>query len=1069
MRDGLSQSSVYSIYQDEYGFMWFGTFDGLNRYDGKTVTTYMAQVGVDTIRSISHGTINTLTGDKNGNLFIGTYGGGLNVLDLQTYRFKYYMASDSSSLMDNYINNLLYVNDTTLWIATNAGISRFNISKGTFVNYPFPLIDGKLSRINALALYVDGDKENELWIGTLGDGLFRLDQKTGKFSRFENRISGKYFMARNYIRDIKEFDDCTMLLSTKFGLFLFDTEKEEFREYKLNGKSVNKIAKDKNGDYWITSALYGLFRISKEGKITEFRNNPLDERSFPDNRLHGIYCDNRGNIWVGGNNRGAIYIDLRGKPFTTVYSVPNRPSIPDNSVFELVEDVEGKIWIGSERGLSVWNREDNSFEDVNYDLPGEHVSGGAVWNMFLEDGRYMWIATSVGAIRYDTRTKESTLYRKSNDENSLVFDDVNSIIKDDNGYIWLATVNGVSRLDTKTNTFYNYIADGSEGSINHSQVWSLYKDSKSRIWLTTVNGFCLYEPASDKFITYRFPEGRDGILSNDISSMYEVGDDKFLLATSKGISVFDSNKGKIVKNIGIKEGLPNPYIYRFLENKNTIWASSNKGLVVIDKNTFKVIDKYFEQDGLQSNEFNTAALKCSDGYFLFGGVAGITGFYPDSIHKSDFRPPIYLTGISIMGEEITMEDTINSENVKFVKNIISASAIAFAPEEKIFSIRFSALDYSNPERIEYYYRLMPMSEEWISLGERNFVTFANLPAGKYNLEVKSTNGDGILCNNVKSVKIIIKPPFWRKTWVIVAEIILLILLVYLFYRYRTYKYKKEKEKLERLVKNRTIEIAKQKEKIERFALELEEKVKERTTELEQAKIQAEESDKLKTAFLSNMSHEIRTPMNAIIGFSELLASSGLSEDERRMYANMVKTNSDSLLTLLNDIIDISMIESGQLKLKYSNVDVKKIMEDTYVNFSESGVLAEKKGLRLIFNNDVDDKIVIYTDYYRLQQILNNLIGNAQKFTHEGVVEIGYKKNNNEVVFFVKDTGIGISEENLQKIFNRFYKKGDTGKVLYAGNGLGLTITKNLIEALNGRIWVESEEGKGSVFYFTLPL
>jgi signal transduction histidine kinase/ligand-binding sensor domain-containing protein len=1049
--------------------MWFGTFDGLNKYDGRTITVYMAQVGNDTIRSISHGTIKTLTGDKKGHLFIGTYGGGLNVLDLETSRFKYFQEGDPASIMDNYINDLLFIDDSTLWIATNKGVSLFNPLKETFINYPFEPVDGKISELKALSLYVDADRT--LWLGTFGDGLFRLDRKTGKFKNYRNHTSDENLTERNYIRKILDFNDNYMLLSTKYGLFLFDPVKEEFKTYLLEGKTLNRVSRDNKGNYWISSFYYGLYMLDKNGNIFEFKNNTLDERSFPDDRLYDIYCDNRGNIWVGSNNSGAIYIDLQRKPFTNVYSVPNRPSIPDNSVFDLLEDEHGNIWVGTERGLSVWDRKNNSFRDVEFKLLGNKKGKRAVWNLFLEDDRYMWIATSFGAVKYDIETQSQVLYNKIPDSNKgIVFDDINYIIKDNDGYIWLATINGVSRFDEKTNTFYDYRADGTPNSLSHSQVWSLYKDSKCRICLTTVNGINLYDPERDNFKVYRFPEGKDGILSNDISSMCEIEDGKFLLATSKGVSVFDSKTEKIIKNIGVRDGLPNSYIYRFLVNSKTIWASSNKGLVVIDRKTFKVIDKYFEQDGLPSNEFNTAALKSSDGYFMFGGVAGITCFNPDSIHKSDFVPPIYFTGISVMGEEVIMEDTLRSEDIKFKKNINSASRITFLPEEKLFTIRFSALDYSNPQRVKYFYRLLPMSKEWIGIGESNFVTFANLRHGKYELQVKSTNGDGILCDNVRSVEIVIQPPFWRRKGVIISEIVLLLLSTFLFYKYRTYKFRKEKEKLERVVKVRTSELEKQKQKIEHFASELEEKVKERTAELEQAKLQAEESDKLKTAFLSNMSHEIRTPMNAIVGFSELLSTPGLTEEERKDFANMVRTNSDSLLTLLNDIIDISMIESGQLKFMYSDVEVGKLINDVYQSFKGSKMLEEKKDLKMILSVDENDRTVINTDYYRVKQVLNNLMGNAIKFTDNGFVEIGFEKSGNEIVFFVKDTGIGISKENTDKIFNRFYKKGgESGKVLYSGSGLGLTITRNLVEALHGRIWVVSEEGEGAEFYFTLPL
>ena len=268
---------------------------------------------------------------------------------------------------------------------------------------------------------------------------------------------------------------------------------------------------------------------------------------------------------------------------------------------------------------------------------------------------------------------------------------------------------------------------------------------------------------------------------------------------------------------------------------------------------------------------------------------------------------------------------------------------------------------------------------------------------------------------------------------------------------------------------RTREIARQNDKLEQFAANLEEKVSQRTTELKIAKQNAEESDRLKSAFLSNMSHEIRTPMNAILGFSELLSSPGFDEEERLEFAKMVKTNGDALLTLLNDIIDISMIESGQLKLNIVDVNVFNLTNNVYLVFKNSTLLKEKQNVNLNLNISDDAEITIKTDSQRLLQILNNLIGNALKFTEKGYVEFGYKIEDESILFFVKDTGIGISKEGLNKIFDRFHKLTDDSKSIYGGNGLGLTITKNLVEALNGKIWADSEEGKGTSFYFSLPL
>lgn len=402
--------------------------------------------------------------------------------------------------------------------------------------------------------------------------------------------------------------------------------------------------------------------------------------------------------------------------------------------------------------------------------------------------------------------------------------------------------------------------------------------------------------------------------------------------------------------------------------------------------------------------------------------------------------------------------------------------------EKVITLEFSALDFDAPERINYYYRLLPNTTEWIPLRNKNFLTFINLNPGKYQLEIRSTNADGLICNNVKSLKIVVKPPLWKETWFIAMEFLFLFLFVYLVVRYRMHRLKRDKDQLELVVESRTREIevqrnvahkqrdeiARQKMQLEDLAKGLEEKVKDRTRELEKAKVKAEESDRLKSAFLSNMSHEIRTPMNAIIGFSELLLEPSFEEKERIAFAQMIKTNGDTLLNLLSDIIDISMIESGQLKTSSSATNVNELMNVVYTTFSSTAVGNEKANVELILTCP-DQKVVLTTDPLRLTQILNNLLGNALKFTEKGYVKLGCQIVSDQwIEFSVEDSGIGIDQEYQQQIFDRFLKIEEDKENLYRGSGLGLTITKNLVELLDGSIGLESEKGKGSRFFFRLP-
>ena len=1075
--DGLSMSVVLSIYRDSYGFMWFGCVKGLNRYDGRQITVFSSEKYPD--NTLSDGPVTGICEGEKGKLYIAVYGGGLNIYDIKNNTFKFFKHSDDTvSLPDNEVNSVVFDGENTVWVGSDKGLSRFDPETETFTNVinSSVIYDDTVST-RILSLY---DDDSVLWLGTYGKGLVRFAPVTGVSKTFSNRhVSGNDAFKKNIVRSITGFGDKKLLVATEEGLWVFDKEKEVFEYPLINGHSFYEIIKDDKGYYWATSFYNGLFRIDKSGDVKNIKHDPFDIHSLPSDQLYGAFYSG-GTLWLGSLSNGVVQVDLDHKAFTHIYYVPGKPGIPTASVFSLGEDAEGRVWMGTPKGAAVWNREDDSFKNIRLITDGNKSSGTAVWNFFM-DGDIVWICTPEGLIEYDPRSGRQKLFRNDpGNKNSIINNQVTFAMRDNKGDFWVATRKGACRMKKGSANFTGYVSTGKENSLSNSLVWQILHDTKGRLWFVTASGINRYNYDTDDFSPLLLPYA-DADAKKVHNPLSMVVDDRgrFWIGTNSGIVVYDEKTGT-VKNIGTENGLPDLYIYKMLETKKAFWVSTNNGIAVIDKETLKVTDTYHAKDGLQYDEFNPAAIRLKDGYFLFGGVNGVSGFYPDSIHRSRYVPEIYFTGLYVSGK-----DVMSGENEKkFTKGdnagsgILDLKKVYFDHDDRVFSFSFAALDYSDPSGIRYFYRMLPSTKEWISLGNKNYVNFVNLSSGKYRLEVKSTNSDGVMCDNAAHIDIVVKPPFWKTGWFVFAEVLLVILVVFLLMKLRTYRLKREKQKLEKEVaartgelKNKNEQIEKQKEALEHFASDLEKKVKERTAELEKAKQKAEESDMLKSAFLSNMSHEIRTPMNAIMGFSELLVTPGFEEEERRSFARMVKANGDTLLTLLNDIIDISMIESGQLKLNLSDVDLFELVKNVFNTFSNSTLYREKKDeVRLLLKVAEEDRdVVIRTDYHRLLQILNNLVSNAIKFTSRGFVELGYSLDGSDVVFYVKDTGIGIGEAELKNIFKRFYKMQNGKTYFYPGNGLGLTITKNLVEALNGKIRVESKPGKGTVFYFTFSL
>ena len=1088
LKEGLSQSTVNCVFQDSKGFLWFGTDDGINRYDGRSLLM-MRSINDGKSQEI-RGKIKGIDEGAGGKLYVANYGAGLKVYDLNTDNLESFSHSpnDKKTLSSNYIQDILYVNDTTVWLATNLGVSRFDPLSGTFENFSVYPNPGDIStNEGANTLYYDD--QGQLWVGTRGYGLLKFINEEKRFIPFVNKAGKGDDLKKNFINGIAGYKDGLLLVTTKSGLFMFDPQTGLFFEHLIHDIELTKIAKDNDGKYWIGSRFNGLYFVDKNEKVQQFRNNPYDPKSFPDYQVVSVYKDNMQSLWVGTRTKGVVQIVLDQKPFTNIYHVPNKPGIPDNSTFAINEDPKGNVWIGTVKGLTIWNRKQNSFKRVSLKLFGQKTNDFSAWSLYFDKNDVVWIGTNKGLVKYDRKKRRYYHYfRKSHDPSSLIYNDIIDIEKDKNGNIWVATPYGVGRLNRKTNKFTNYYhVDSLENTISHSRVWNILSDSKGRLWFCSENGLNQYDFKSHDFRSMKFSNEQfntDNNLANSLMSITESEDGELWTATQSGIFIYDPDKNDILGYAKIYNDYSKELVYNLLESKNTFWASTNRGLVVIDKKNYKIKERYSSEDGFYSNEFNAgAATKLHDGFMMFGGIAGVTGFYPDKIHKSSFCPPVYLTGISLYGEDVSPENPNVFQRASFIKSTISASSIILTYDEKMVTLKFSALDYTHPKKLLYYYRILPVSDKWISLGNRNFVSFINLNSGDYTLEVKSTNGDGVMCNNIRKLNLEVSPPPWMNWWVITLGILIIALILFLVIRYRVLHLRREKKKLEEIVLLRTKEIqeqrniankqrdeiARQKEKLQDFAAELEDKVRKRTRELEEAKLKAEESDRLKSAFLSNMSHEIRTPMNAIMGFSELLLTSEFDNDERETFARMVKSNGDALLKLLNDIIDISMIESGQLKFHFSEVEICSMVNDIFFTFNNSRLYKDKKeSVKLEIVSKMKGSVIVNTDKDRLRQVITNLLNNALKFTHEGIIQLGCEEEGKYIKFYIKDTGIGIADEMLTRIFDRFYKIDKTKNIIYGGNGLGLTIVRNIIEALDGEIWVESEVGKGTTFWFTIP-
>lgn len=560
------------------------------------------------------------------------------------------------------------------------------------------------------------------------------------------------------------------------------------------------------------------------------------------------------------------------------------------------------------------------------------------------------------------------------------------------------------------------------------------------------------------------------------------------LGTNEGIILFKEEKGESILYT-VKNGLAGNTIQGIAEDDHgNLWISTNNGLskmMFSEENSFHPsFTNYCEQDGLSGNEFKRRAVfKNVSGMMYFGTSEGFSFFHPDSIRLNQTPPEV------IFGEMQLLKFSANNTggNKYLVPNINSISVIKLPYNKTDFIISFAALNYLNPKQNQYKYMLSGYDNDWVISSEERNATYKNLKPGKYLFMVSGSNNDGVWSNKTKTLTIIIEPPFWQTLLFRLVLIAFVGALLYLFYKLRVRSIEKEKHRLELIVAKRTNELSDANVKLEEQSEELftqneelkrsqqelslykdhlEEKVALRTRELEIAKDKAEESERLKSSFLANMSHEIRTPLNAIIGFTALYEKPGVDNQKRKKYSDVIHSNTQSLLRLIDDILDLSTIEANQIKINYSLFPPLKIVDEVYQQFLPMATEAVQLQLKI---NDDSSSVVITADEQRFRQIISNLLGNAFKFTEQGVIELGfYPNNDNAVVFFVKDSGIGISKEDQKMVFNHFTKVEGKDK-LFRGAGLGLAICKQLTELMGGKIWLESEPSHGSTFFFTLPV
>lgn len=1063
--DGLSQSAVYAIAQDAGGFMWLGTEDGLNRYDGYRFTTYRPIPG--DANSLSQNWITSLAIQSDDTLWVGTRN-GLNRMNLETETFTRYLfdSSNPGGLSNGRINCLLVDSQGVLWVGTQNGLNRLEPGGETdeFFHYTHkPGNPDGLSNPIITALFRDG--AGRLWVGTKS-GLNRLDPGSMKFVRYSYKPGEEGGLSDFQISAICQDPEGKIWVGTEIGGLnrldpvsgTIDTFRNDRNDPNSLGSDViTSLFTDSAGILWINTNGSGVNRFNNEtGTFTRFDATTPPPSTLGHDLALSIYEDRTGVLWFGLWG-GVSRYDRNGKPFVHHQADTRLPApLSSNEIRAIIEDNSGRLWVGTDdNGLNLFHREGNRLSYFKPDAGNPNaLSHAQIRAIYQDNSGALWIGTDGGGLnRWDEKNDRFIHFRSQRENPSSLSDDrVFAILESRAGEFWLGTFGGgLNKMDRESGGFTHFKSDpGNPRSLSSDLIREMVEDKEGYLWIATYGGLNRFEPGTGMVLRFEHQSDNPGSLSsNTIMSIFiDSKDTLWVGSADQGLNKMNRETGEFIR-YHRRDGLPNNVIYGILEDDSGyLWLSTNYGLSRFDPEmeTFK---NYTAEDGLQSNEFNShSCFKSKSGMLYFGGINGYNSFYPALIKDNPFTPHVHITDFKLFNKSVRPGDEINNR-IMLQKHISRTSSITLLPDEDVFTLEFAALHYAVPENNRYMYMLEGIEEQWHENPDFRFVTYANLPPGRYRFKVKGSNNDGVWDNTGTSLEIIIKPRFYATWWFRLGFSLLIGALIVGIVRRRSIREKNYRRQLEEKIKNRTRELV------------------EANIAAQNERAAAQEANKAKSMFLARMSHEIRTPMNGVIGFTDILLDTHL-DDEQFEYVRSINRSGKALLALINEILDFSKVEAGQLSLEPVDFDPEVLVFDVC-----DMMMPRLGGKPITLECHIDDRIPAYVfgDAGRFRQVLVNLVGNAVKFTEKGSIDINLNvaEETAEKIKLhttVIDTGVGIPKEKLDGIFESFQQADNTITRKYGGTGLGLTISKQIALLMNGDVWPESQEGQGSIFHYT---
>ena len=1058
----MYREQVLAAIIDKDTFSWFCTHDGLVRYDGYTIKRYEFQD--DNPNSISGNTTTAILEDKDGYLWIGTENKGLNHFNTKTEVFTRYLLS---GLEQTRIANLFQDSTGFIWVSTESGLYQFNPLSEKFILYKHNENDPRSIGSNDIRKVLeDVNNKGNFWIAT-GNGLDYFDHKTQSFSHYTHDKNNTASLSNSRVHDLIYDSNNFLWVGTSSGLNQYSPTTDDFSHYYPSPKIKNQsdsdnamyaIHEDNYGQFWVGSQYGGLQIFDPQsGVFIEYSHQPYNPYSLRANWVmhRGIFSDSRGLLWVL-TMEGLNQLDLsEGVVKSYKHEKDNKDSLSGNIIWGIYEDPQQQLWVGTNRnGLNFFNEKEKRFIHYRHNPKDpDSLSSNRVFSILIDSNQTLWVGTDRGLNRRD---KEETAFQHyifsplKGLEQSPFY--IVSLQEDHHGDIWLATSQGLLRFNKSSGKFTTYLHDKNDPeSLASNWINWIFIDNSKQLWIGTEAGLDRFNPETQTFTHFKHePKINTSLVNNSVRVITQTKDQNLWVGTSQGISQLDLDTLKF-QNFQQKDGLVHDLVMGLVEDdKENLWVITGAGLSKFNQKTKSAV-KIYPGDRMQNIGFNSlASTKRRNGEIVLGSPNGIVRFFPNDLSKAPPRPKIAITDFSIFNRAVPLASSLpskNSNNDVITKqnnfyldqSITYIEEIILSHEESMFSFEFAALSYLRANKNQYAYKMEGLDKEWIhSPATKRFATYMNVPAGKYVFKVKGSNKDGIWNEEGKSIKVTILPPPWLTWWAKTLYAITVISLLVGFYSFRTRNLRRRAIELESTVKNRTQELAEEKQKVEKLLTQ-------------------------KTEEFANVSHEFRTPLTLILGpLSQLIKSNKQPEDIKRL--NVIQRNGYRLLRMVDQLLNLETFRAKQAVQRLP-INTSQIIKNLAEAFTD---LASDKGVEVKVTQLADANFEFTADAF--EKIVLNLLSNAVKYTKSGgVVNIETLRKNDHLKLKISDTGIGIPDDKLDDIFERFNRVLDKSSEQITGAGIGLALVKNLVESHQGTIEIQSELEKGTCVTVSLPI